>query len=145
MSLDRELRNLPRPSTPSQRCENVSSEEARSTFPREEFLGEDLSQSDIKGSLFYHPGHTWVKVGEADEVRVGLDRFLGETLEKVKSVILPQSGRRVLQGENLCVILQQEGILSMVSPSSGSILSVNPKLKDQPDLITKDPLGEGFC
>jgi glycine cleavage system H lipoate-binding protein len=122
--------------------------ETGSTHPREkegqESPEENLLCSGINKSLFYHPGHTWMKVEEADEVRVGLDRFLGETLEKVKSVILPQSGRRVLQGENLCLILQQEGILSMVSPSSGSILSVNPKLKDQPDLVSRDPLGDGF-
>ena len=112
--------------------------------PGEEFLGEDLSLLDIKGFLFYHPGHTWVKVEKADEVRIGLDYFLGKMIGKVKVIELPLSGRNFAQGENLCSIIQEEGVLHIVFPVSGSVLSVNQKLKDRPELITEDPLGEGF-
>ena len=146
--LDRELRNLPHPPsfdpTPSQGAKNVNLEEASPTLPREEFLGEDLSQSDIKGFLFYHPGHTWVKVEKADEVRVGLDCLLRRIVGKVKVIVLPLPGRRCHRGENLCSIIQEEGILHIVFPLSGSILSVNQKLKDEPDLICRDPLGDGY-
>jgi glycine cleavage system H protein len=152
--LDWELRNLSQtPSfdlTASQEVKNVSSEETGRTplrekeRPGEEFLGEDLSLLDIKGFLFYHPGHTWVKVEKADEVRVGLDCFLRRIIGKVNVIVLPLSGNRCLQGENLCSIIQEDGILHVVSPVSGSVLSVNQKLKDEPDLISKDPLGDGF-
>lgn len=145
--LDRELRNLPRTSsldpTPSQSGKNKN-EEAGPAFSREEFLGEDLSQSDIKRFLFYHPGHTWVKVEKADEVRVGLDCLLGGILGKVKVIVLPLPGRRCHRGENLCSIIQEDGILRIVSPVTGSVLSVNQKLKEEPELISKDPLGDGF-
>jgi glycine cleavage system H protein len=83
-------------------------------------------------------------VEKADEVRIGLDYFLGRMIGKVKVIVLPLSGRRCLQGENLCSIIHEDGILHIISPVSGSILSVNQKLKDQPELITKDPLGKGF-
>jgi glycine cleavage system H protein len=83
-------------------------------------------------------------VEKANEVRVGLDCFLTRILGKVKIVMLPLSGRRCHRGENLCSIIQEEGILHIVFPVSGSILSVNQKLKGQPELVTKDPLGEGF-
>ncbi len=112
--------------------------------PGEEFLREDLSLCNIKESLFYHPGHTWIKLEKADQVRVGLDRFLGNIIGKVNVVVLPLSGRRVLQGENLCSIIHEEGILHIVLPVSGFILSVNYKLKDQPELLSRDPLGDGF-
>jgi glycine cleavage system H protein len=152
--LDWELRNVS--ATPSfdlvasQEWKNINSEEARLTPPWKkeksgrDLLIEDLSRLNINGSLFYHPGHTWVKVEKADEVRVGLDCFLRGILGKVNVVVLPLSGRRCLQGESLCSIIQEDGILHIISPVSGSILSVNQKLKDQPELITKDPLGEGF-
>jgi hypothetical protein len=109
--LDWELRNLsPTPSfdlTASQQVKNVSTDETGRTPPREkerpgeEFLGEDLSLLDIKGFLFYHPGHTWIKVEKADEVRVGLDCFLRRIVGKVNVIVLPLSGNRCLQGENL--------------------------------------------
>jgi len=152
--LDWELRNQSaRPSfhpMPSEEKRNISPHDAGSPTPwkkgtrGEGFLGEDLSLFNIKGSLFYHLGHTWIEVEKADEVRVGLDHFLGRTIGKVKVVVLPLSGKRCFQGENLCCLIQEEGILHIVFPISGSILSVNQKLKDQPELVTKDPLGEGF-
>jgi hypothetical protein len=59
-------------------------------------------------------------------------------------IVLPLPGRRCHRGENLCSIIQEDGILRIISPVSGSILSVNQKLKDEPGLINKDPLGDGF-
>jgi glycine cleavage system H protein len=146
--LDRALRNLPPvppfESVSSQDGKKVCSEEAGSTLSREEFLGECLSRSDIKGSLLYHPGHTWVKVEKADEVRVGLDCFLRKILGKVNVIVLPLPGRRCHRGENLCSIIQEDGILRIVSPVSGSVLSVNQQLKEEPNPIIQDPLGDGF-
>ena len=130
----REVKNIDSGSLPPQEKEK----------PDEKFPGEDLFRLDIKGSFFYHPGHTWVKVERADEVRVGLDCFIRRMIGKVNVIVLPLSGTRCRRGENLCSIIQEEGILDIVFPLSGSILSVNQKLKDQPDLISKDPMGDGF-
>jgi len=130
----REVKNIDSGSLPPQEKEK----------PDEKFPGEDLFRLDIKGSFFYHPGHTWVKVEKADEVRVGLDCFIRRMIGKVNVIVLPLSGTRCRRGENLCSIIQEEGILDIVFPLSGSILSVNQKLKDQPDLISKDPMGDGF-
>ena len=152
--LDWELRNLSAApshgSAATQERRQINSGEVRPTAPGRkgssggEVLTEDLSRLNINGSLFYHPGHTWVKVEKADEVRIGVDSFLGKMIGKVKVIVLPLSGGRVLQGDTLCSIIQEEGILRIVFPVSGSILSVNQKLKDEPELLTKDPLGEGF-
>jgi len=134
----------------SEGWKSISSKKVGPVFPweeegsKEEILGGEFSPLNIKKSLFYHPGHTWVKVEKADEVRIGIDYFLGKMIGKVKVIVLPLSGRRCLQGENLCSIIQEEGILHIVFPVSGSILSVNQKLKDQPELVTKDPLGGGY-
>lgn len=151
--LDWELRNI----SPSPPVDLTASQEGRGIdsggtglppgekdTSGEEFLGEDLFRLDIKGSFFYHPGHTWIKVEKADEVRVGLDCFVRRMIGKVNVIVLPLAGTRCRRGETLCSIIQEEGILNIVFPLSGSILSVNQKLKDQPDLISKDPMGDGF-
>ena len=152
--LDWELRNLslnpPFDPAAFQERKTRSSEGVAPALPRDkeksrqEFLGEDLSPYEIRGSLFYHPGHTWIKVEKADEVRVGLDSFLRRIVGKVNVIVLPFPGRRCHRGENLCSIIQEEGILDIVFPVSGSILLVNQKLKDQPNLVSEDPLGDGF-
>jgi glycine cleavage system H protein len=152
--LDWELRNLSFPpsfdSKAIQGRERIIPEGSARKAPlkkgrqRENDLREDPSLLNIKGSLFYHPGHTWIKVEKADEARVGVDYFLASLLWKVNVVILPLSGKQGVQGENLCSIIQEEGILHIVFPVSALTLSVNEKLKDHPDLIREDPLGDGF-
>jgi glycine cleavage system H protein len=152
--LDWELRNVSaRPfldSAAPEGSERGNSEETRVKRPgRKEWLEgdvstEDLSRLTINGSLFYHPGHTWVKVEKADEVRIGIDYFLAKIMGRAKVIVLPLPGRRCVQGENLCSIIQEHGILNIVFPVSGSVLSVNQRLKDEPELVTKNPLEEGF-
>ncbi len=145
-----ELEGTSSDSRASEGWRNLSSQKAGPILPWEkeasndELLGEEFPPLNIKKSLFYHPGHTWVKVEKADEVRIGIDSFLGKMIERVTVIVLPLSGGRCLQGETLCSIIQEEGILHIVFPVSGSILSVNQKLKDEPELVTEDPLGEGF-
>jgi glycine cleavage system H protein len=152
--LDWELRNISQnaffDSTIPREAKSIDPEKIAPMDPwieersREEFLKVDSSLLNINKSLYYHPGHTWIKVEKADEVRIGLDSFLGTLIGKVNVIVLPLSGRRGFQGENLCSLIQEEGILHIVFPVSGLILSVNQKLKDQPELIGRDPLGDGF-
>lgn len=152
--LDWELGNLSRtPSSEGQSSRVVKSTGAGETVPPpslekekpgNELLKECLSLFNIHESLFYHRGHTWIKVEKADVVRIGVDRFLASLLTKVNVIILPLSGRQGILGKNLCSIIQEDGILQIVSPVSGLILSVNQKLKDQPELVSRDPFGEGF-
>jgi glycine cleavage system H protein len=62
----------------------------------------------------------------------------------VKVVILPQVGSFSGQGECCAHIIQDDYILPVISPLSGSIQTVNPRLKKEPELIIADPRGEGW-
>lgn len=149
--LDWELRNISSdPLTDLKRFgeENLKIREAVEGISScEEGKGEGVSMKEffhLKEDLFYHSGHTWIKVEKAEEVRIGIDPFMANLLRKVRVVILPLPGSRVIQGESLCSIIQEGGISHIVSPTSGTILSVNQRLKEQPDLLCSDPLGNGF-
>ncbi len=142
--LDWELRNVSASPSSDRAASQAPAPPERKERSERDLLSEDLCRQSIHGSLFYHPGHTWVKVEKADEVRIGLDCFLGKIIGKVKVIVLPLSGRRCVQGESLCSLILEKGILDLVFPVSGLILSVNERLKDEPELITEDPLGEGF-
>lgn len=109
---------------------------------KDQLLKENLF--NIKRYLFYHAGHTWIKVEKADEVRIGIDLLLSRLLRKVQVIILPLPKRRGIYGETLCSIIQEGGILNILSPINGMILYTNPKLKDSPELICEDPFEEGF-
>jgi len=125
-------------------------------FPSEENGLEESLKSDssngetmrhhlpINGSIFYHPDHCWVQVENPEKVKVGIDDLLAELIMNVKVVILPRAGSFYGQGECCAHIIQDDYILPIVAPLSGSIQTVNPRLKKEPELIISDPGGDGW-
>jgi glycine cleavage system H protein len=106
-------------------------------------LGSDPS-AWINGSIFYHPDHCWVKVENPEKVRIGIDDLLTQLITNVKVVILPQVGSFTGEGEYCAHIIQADYILPVISPLSGSVQAVNPRLEKEPELITDDPRGAGW-
>jgi glycine cleavage system H protein len=102
------------------------------------------SSTQINGSIFYHPDHCWVKVEDPEKVRIGIDDFLTQLIANVKVVILPQVGNFNNQGECYAHIIQEDHILPVISPLSGSIQAVNLRLRKKPELIINDPMGDGW-
>lgn len=98
----------------------------------------------IDRSFFYHPGHCWVKVENSESVRVGIDDLLTQLLQRVQIAILPQTGSFTGQGECFAHIIQEDYILPVISPLSGSVKAVNLRLEKAPELITDDPRGGGW-
>lgn len=109
----------------------------------EESLKSDPSVR-INGSIFYHPDHCWVKVENPEKVKVGIDDLLTPLITNIKVVILPRVGSFTRQGECYAHIIQEDYILPVISPLSGTIQTVNPRLKKEPKLITNDPRGDGW-
>ena len=109
----------------------------------EESLKTDPS-ARINGSIFYHPDHCWVKIENPEKVRIGIGNLLTQLITNVRVVVLPQVGNFTSQGECYAHIIQEDHILPIISPLSGSIQTVNSRLKKEPELITGDPRGDGW-
>lgn len=102
------------------------------------------SFTPVDSAVFYHPGHCWVRVEKPEEVRIGIDDFLARLITAVKVISLPPVGRFTQQGLHCAHIIQKDYILQVVSPLSGLIQTVNERLKTEPELLTNDPIGEGW-
>jgi glycine cleavage system H protein len=98
----------------------------------------------INDSFFYHPDHCWVQVENPEYVRIGIGELLTQLMTDVKVVILPQVGSYTGEGEYFAHIIQADYILPVISPLSGSVQTVNPRLKREPGLITDAPRGDGW-
>ena len=105
---------------------------------------DSASSVQINGTIFYHPDHCWVKVENAGKARIGMDYLLARLITNVKIVILPQAESVVSQGECCAHIIQEDYIVPVISPLSGSIQMVNPRLQKEPELITKDSQEKGW-
>jgi glycine cleavage system H protein len=98
----------------------------------------------INRAIFYHPDHCWVKVENSERVRIGIDDLLTQLITQVRVAILPQAGSFTGKGECFAHIIQEDYILQVISPLSGAVQTINPRLENEPELITNDPRGEGW-
>lgn len=54
------------------------------------------------------------------------------------------AGELLTQGRSMAVVELAKSIVSVKSPLSGQVLRVNPRLQDEPELVHRDPHGEGW-
>jgi len=94
-------------------------------------------------NLKYSKEHEWVKV-DGEVGIVGVTDFAQKQLTDIVFVELPGKGKRVEQNKQMAVIESVKSVSDVFSPVSGEIIDVNEMLKDSPEIINKDPYGEGW-
>jgi glycine cleavage system H protein len=87
--------------------------------------------------------HEWVDETQ-EQAAVGITHYAQKELGEVVYVELPEVGREVKKGQEMAVLESTKAASDLYSPCSGTILEVNKKLSANPDLINKDPEGEGW-
>ncbi len=95
-------------------------------------------------NLKYTKEHEWIRVEDNQIGVVGITDYAQSELGDIVYVELPQIGKVVKQLESFGTIEAVKAVSDLFSPVSGEIIEVNEKLKDSPDLINKDPYGEGW-
>ena len=98
---------------------------------------------NVPGDRRYSQDHEWVKV-EGTKGRVGITDFAQDQLGDVVFVELPEVGRKVKAGETLGVVESVKSVSDVFSPVGGTVTAVNRNLVDHPELVNKDPYGEGW-
>jgi glycine cleavage system H lipoate-binding protein len=98
----------------------------------------------VPDNLRYHPGHTWALSESPNLVRVGMDDFASKLAGKVASITLPQRGQWLRQGQKVCTLHRDGTAVDMLSPIEGVVANINDTLAQDPDLVGKDPYGEGW-
>jgi glycine cleavage system H protein len=92
----------------------------------------------------YHPTHTWVKVGERNLVRIGLDAMATWLAGDASAVVLPVEGTLVAPGAAGCWLVDQSGTLPLRMPVTGTVARANALLRNHPRLVITDPYGSGW-
>jgi len=88
--------------------------------------------------------HEWVELKGDDQVVIGITDFAQEQLGDLVYVELPEVGDECSRGENISVIESVKAASDLVAPVSGTIIEVNSRLEDEPELVTEDSMGEGW-
>ena len=95
-------------------------------------------------SIKFSEDHEWVEPKGDDIVVIGITDFAQEQLGDLVYVELPEAGDECSRGENISVIESVKAASDLVAPVSGTIVEVNGRLEDEPELVTEDSMGEGW-
>jgi len=97
----------------------------------------------IPEDLRYTAEHEWVRVSDGT-VRVGITDFAQDSLGDVVFVELPEPGTAVSAGDAVGEIESTKSVSDVYAPVAGTVTARNEALADSPDLVNRDPYGEGW-
>ncbi len=97
----------------------------------------------VDEKLRYTKTHEWAR-GEGDEIVIGISDYAQDHLSDVVFVDLPAVGKEVRAGAACMVIESVKAAEEVFAPISGVVSARNEKLEKSPELVNKDPFGEGW-
>ena len=97
---------------------------------------------NIPSDLKYSKSHEWVKI-ENNIATMGITDFAQGELGDVVFVEI-NKGVDVNAGDPIGTIEAVKTVSDVFTPLSCKVIEVNEKLSNSPDLINKDPYGEGW-
>lgn len=95
--------------------------------------------TDVK----YTKEHEWIRL-EGDVAYVGITDYAQEQLGDIVFVDIQAEGETLAADEVFGTIEVVKTISDLFLPVAGEILEQNEALADQPELVNKDPYGEGW-
>lgn len=109
------------------------------TLSREERPMADVAPKNgefLEGKLwFYRKGAT---------LTVGLTSAAVEELGSVESIEFPGEGDDFDKGDVVVTVDGTHGKLEVITPAAGIVQEINEAAKEEPDMVSEDPLEEGW-
>jgi glycine cleavage system H protein len=91
----------------------------------------------------YLESHEWIRV-EGDEALIGISDYAQDELNDIVYVELPEVGDSLEKGEEFGTVESVKAASELYMPASGEVVAVNGALEDSPELVNKDPFGDGW-
>jgi glycine cleavage system H protein len=99
----------------------------------------------IPEDLRYTAEHEWVARRDGGSVaRVGITDFAQDALGDIVFVQLPEDGAKVEAGQPLGEVESTKSVSEIYAPLTGTVVTRNVQLNDEPELINSDPYGAGW-
>jgi len=100
--------------------------------------------SSYPADLRYTKSHEWLRTLPDGTIEIGITDHAQQALGDLVFVEVPEAGRRLVAGDACAVVESVKAASDVYSPIAGEVTSGNPKLAAEPELINRDPYGEGW-
>lgn len=98
---------------------------------------------NIPADLKYTQDHEWVRV-EGDVAVVGITDFAQGELGDIVFVEIETEGEELDKGETFGTVEAVKTVSDLFMPVGGEVTEFNEALADDPELVNKDPYGDGW-
>lgn len=98
---------------------------------------------NIPENLKYTKDHEWIRV-EGEEAYVGITDYAQGELGDIVFLEIETEGEDLAKEEVFGTIEAVKTVSDMFMPVSGKVAKVNEKLEETPEIVNKDPYGEGW-
>ena len=95
-------------------------------------------------TTMFTPDPEWINIEDHEAAVVGITLHAQDALGDVVFVELPEVGRTYKKGEVAGVVESVKAAADIYMPVEGEVVEVNTALKDDPSLVNKDPMGNGW-
>jgi glycine cleavage system H protein len=100
--------------------------------------------NEIPGDLKFLKSHEWARLEDNGNVTVGISEHAQAQLGDLVYVELPAVGDHIDAGNGAAVVESVKAASDVYSPVSGTVVSVNEALSDNPEIINGDAWGDGW-
>jgi glycine cleavage system H protein len=100
--------------------------------------------SEIPPQLKYTKSHEWVEDEGDGTVKVGITHHAQDLLGDMVFVELPEVGRELSPEEECAVVESVKAASDVYAPLAGVVVAVNEALVESPELVNRDPYGDGW-
>ncbi|WP_395156535.1 glycine cleavage system protein GcvH [Ilumatobacter sp.] len=98
---------------------------------------------NIPADLRYSSDHEWIRQ-DGNIVTIGITEFAQDSLGDVVFVEAPEAASVVAAGDSFTEVESTKSVSDIYAPVSGTIVAINEKLDDTPELLNSDPYGDGW-
>ncbi len=98
----------------------------------------------LADGYYYHMGHTWARFEHGGRVRIGFDDFLVRLFGVPTQIGLPPLGAELKKDHAGILFSREDQEAAAFSPITGSVVAVNTKASDTPEIIHEDPYQDGW-
>lgn len=98
----------------------------------------------IPQGYYLHKGHTWIRIEEGKEVRIGLDDFALRLLGPPDRIDAPLVGKEIRQNRPDFRMKRGPNSAAILSPVNGVVTAVNQGLGERGARVWADPYAQGW-
>lgn len=104
----------------------------------------EIEGYEMPEEMYYTKEHTWAKVEDDGNVRVGMDAYGATAAGAIEFINMPEEDDEFEAGEAFGSLESAKWVGGLIMPVGGTIVEVNEDVEDDLEMLAEDPYEESW-